>query len=437
MRRVLTISAALLCLCAQNPVAHAQIAPAGQGQPARQFDPFGFDFMQFMFKQSGLQPIDLGNASRRPSETVFVYLGQTSSPKQQRIYNFLNRGGSVLFATDQGSDAAIFSTTRAPHRVRGDEYRYQGYDDCLRVPVEEHEITAGVKEVIVNRSGAIQSMYSGFWRSLATLPESNLDLLAVRDHENTRSRIVLMADHSPFTNDMLMHGDNAILAVNIINYLSEGNRKYICFLVDDRSANSSISPMLPPDEIPPIDPDDIPADTKMAIANRFLKEVERENALNRFLDSIPSRIIWRWLIIIGTILLAVYLFRRLLASRSIIEPPAMHAANSSEARSAAMLRSKSLYPAAQELARDFLRTLIGDDANKPFSVHRREVWVSASVGSPRKIQVEVEKLGHIASGSDRRRVKPKQLRKLAARIEELRGLVSNGQLRLQPSAATT
>ena len=247
-----------------------------------------------------------------------------------------------------------------------------------------------------------------------------------------------MADHSPFTNDMLMHGDNAILAVNTVNYLSVGNRKYICFLVDSEPANSQIAPMLPPDEIPPIDPDDIPADTKMAIANRFLKEVERENALNRFLDSIPSRIIWRWLIIIGTILLALYLFRRLLASRSIVEPPAMHAANSSEARSMAMLRSKSLYPAALELARDFLRVLSGDgDATIPWSIHRREVWVSPGVGSASKIKVEVEKLGHIASGSDRRRVKPRQLRKLAARIEELRGLVHTGQLRLQPGAATT
>lgn len=422
------ILATALVLAAAQPVSAAPQTGFGN-----QLDPFGFDFLHFMFKQSGLEPFA---GKMRERDTVYVYLGRNSVSAEVDANAKIKAGGAVLFATDRGTRTrrSVFSMGRGPITVSNEAHQYQGHNDCVRVDVHgDHDVAAGLKQIIVNRSGTITGLGGGGWKTLANLPESGSPVLAVRDSENSKSRAIIMADHSPFTNDMLMHGDNALLAVNVVNHLSQG-RRYIQFLVDGSSAQSGLAPMLPPDELPPIDPDDIPADTKMAIANRFLKEVERENALNRFLDSIPSRIIWRILIIAGTLLLSLYLLRKLLSSKALINPPALHAANSSEARAATMVRTKSLQPAAQELARDFLRALTGvkQDATA-WLLSRKEIWVAPGVdGSARRIRNDIERLSRMATGSDRRyRVKPKELRKLAARIEELRAMVAAGQLRLE------
>lgn len=423
--RYLLIAAALVFTTTSS----ASAAPQ-----AGQMDPFGFDFLQFMFKQAGLEP---ANGRRLPArDTVYISLGRSSYSDEEKATEHIRQGGALLFATDRGTRIrkGYFRLQEGPMTLVGEANRYQGHDDCIRVVIKnDHELTRGLNEIILNRTGWIRRLDGGNWKVLADLPETSEAVLAVRGGSGRSARAVVMADHSPFTNDMLMHGDNAILAVNVVNYLSQ-DRKYFEFLVDGFPAQSGLAPMLPPDELPDIDPDDIPADTKMAIANRFLKEIERENALNRFLDNVPARIIWRWLIIICTLLLAVFILRRLTSSKSLIQPPGLHAANSSEARAATMVRTGSLRPAAQELARDFLGKLTGDSSNvSAWSINRREVWVAQGVtGSPRRVRADVEKLARLATGSDRRhRVKPKELRKLAARIKELRSLIDSGQLRLE------
>jgi hypothetical protein len=405
---------------------------------AQEPDPFGFDFTNFLCEQVGLQTVALADAKRTPKDSVLILVGHGADVFSSDLAKFVNNGGAVLFATDQHSRRSrLFKLRQGPHQISDRDQWYQGHSDCFRVPVLEHEITRGVKEIIVNRAGGIERRSTSF-RRLANLPESRYGLLEVYD--GTPGRLVLLSDHSPFTNDMLMHGDNAILTVNIINWLSEGRSK-VSFIADaTQLGGANLPPMLPPDEMPPIDPDDIPNDTKMAIANRFLKEVERDNLFNRFLKKIPDYMVWRWIIILPTMLMAFILFRRLLRRRSVIKPPELHAANGSEARALTMIRTQTLRPAAQELAKDLMRTLTGSGhLTRAWTLSRRDVWVSPGVGeSPKRVQADVQKMSEIATGSDRRRrMKPRELTKLAARIEELKFLHSTGQLRLRPETATT
>ena len=406
---------------------------------AQEPDPFGFDFTNFLCEQVGLKPVTMEDARRNPKESVLILVGHGANAFSRNISQFVRAGGAVLFATDERSrDSRLFWLRQGPHEITDRDQWYQGHSDCFRVPVQEHEITRGVKEIIVNRAGGIERT-SGSWQRLASLPESDYGFLDV--FEGTPGRCVVMSDHSPFTNDMLMHGDNAILTVNIINWLAEGNRSKVAFVADGRRLDgANLPPMLPADDMPPIDPDDIPSDTKMAIANRFLKEVERDNLFNRFLEKIPDYMVWRWLIILPTLLMAFILFRRLLRRRSVVKPPELHAANGSEARALTMIRTQTLRPAAQELAKDLMRTLTGaGHLTRAWTLSRRDVWVSPGVGeSPKRVQADVQKMSEIATGSDRRRrMKPRELTKLAARIEELKFLHSTGQLRLRPQTATT
>lgn len=411
------------------------------GQTEQSLDPFGFDFSRFLCEQSGLEPVTAIEAMRNPRDCVLLLFGRISEQHKLSVIGFGELGGAVLFATDHTANTTRFGTQAGPHIVRDPKLMYQGHADCFRVAVEDHEITRGVKEIIVNRSGSIPYGARRKWKVIARLPESGQPLLAT--YESGATRLVLMADHSPFTNDMLMHGDNAILAVNIINWLTKDNRRKVAFVVDGKNMlGSPMPPLLPPDDIPPIDPDDVPNNTKLAIANRFLKEVEKENALNRFLAALQVRkyrVFWRWIILIATVLMAFIFFRKLLNSRSIVRPPDLHAANASEARAATMLRTRSMRPAAQELARDLIRRLTGSGHDvTAWSISSGQVWVAPDVpGSARRVRADLEKLARLASGPDRRRMKPKELRRLATRIEELAVLHNNGQLRLQPVAATT
>ena len=450
---------ALLLLLASLAVATPQASPQSGA------DPRGFDLAQMVCEQSGLTPTTWHDAQRNPRESVVILMGEPSY-HESGLRLFLNRGGAALYASDRRSlDSSIFEIRQGPHRVRDESIMYRGHDDCFRVAVEEHEITQNVNEIIVNRAGGIRETFGNNWKRIASLPESSHDLLAA--YEKNDGRLVLLSDDSVFTNEMLMKGDNPILAVNILNWLTKDNRKQLVFIVDGQEIKASnLPPMLPPDQpidpslIPPIDPDDIPEDTKKAFFNRLLREVQKNNEPNSLLNKFQGQMVdhllapdryhpkkksylaklWRWIFLIPTLLLGFIFIRRLLIGQPIVRPPDQHAANASEARAANMIRTKSLRPAAQELARDLVRQLADSthDVSK-WSINRRQVWVAPGVsGNAKRIREDVEKFAQLASGSDRiRRIKPRQLKKLATRIEELKFLHNTGQLRLQPNAATT
>lgn len=403
--------------------------------------PFGFDFTQFLFKQQGIEFTTLPSIRGRASDSIIVALGEVTPALQAELMVFARYGGAVLVATDRATPGGgLLSIGRGPVESTDPATHYQGYSDCFRVQIAEHELSQGVREIIVNRTGSIRWLNTWTWKTLATLPTRSQPVFLAVHEARGGGRIAVMADHSPFTNDMLMHGDNAIFVVNMINWLTKGDKKQIVFLVDGRYLGSPNMPsMLPPDSIPPIDPDDIPEDTKIALANRFLREVQRDNALNRFLASVPPRYFWRWIILLPTLVMAFLVLRRLLSSeRSLVKPPELHASNASEARTTDMLRSGSMQSVGRELARGLLRTLTNSSSPAAWAVSGKNVEVSPEAGvSPRRVRSDVEWLGRLATGADKRRMKKRALRKLVRRIDELTMLHARGQLRLQSVAATT
>ncbi len=400
-----------------------------ESQQPEQLNPFGFDFTRFLFQQAGVDFDNWATSRQNPSESVLVLLGDIHDEHDPHVKDFVRKGGAVLIATDRQVLGNIINMTRGPVRVRDPNEWYQGYDDCFRVPVDSHELTKGVRELVVNRAGTIQPRGLR-WKILGRTPNGQPILAALEQGEG---RVVALSDHSPFTNGMLMHGDNAAFTLNVIDWLTDsGRRKRITFIVDGKALDApNMDPQIP-DELPEIDPADIPQDTMLSVMNHFLREVDRENMINEWLASIRPSHVWRWLLLIPSILAAFIIARRLLTSEKMgVKPPAQNPSNASEARAADMLQTGSLRPVAIELARQFLRNLTGSVDPSGWAIRDRDVVVASEIGGSRRIRADVARMSQLAIGADRRLFKARDLRRLAIRVEFLNRLLQSEQLRLR------
>jgi hypothetical protein len=101
----------------------------------------------------------------------------------------------------------------------------------------------------------------------------------------------LFADQSLFTNGMLWHGDNAILAVNLTQLLTAGGRTQLLFVTDGTLLGSyQTSPALNSDQPPPELPEELPEpdmQTLLKLANSVVQNVQESNVLNEALANRP------------------------------------------------------------------------------------------------------------------------------------------------------
>ena len=401
-----------------------------ESQQPEQLNPFGFDFTRFLFQQAGVEFADWRTSRQNPSESVLVLLGDVKDDHDPHVRDFVSKGGAILIATDRGVLGNIIDMSRGPVRVRDPNEWYQGYDDCFRVPVDSHEVTKGVQELVVNRAGTIRPPRRLRWKILGRTPDGQPVAAAFQQGEG---RVIALSDHSPFTNGMLMHGDNAAFTLNVIDWLTDsGRRKRISFIVDGNTLGApNMDPQIP-DELPAFDPADIPQDTMLSIMNHFLRELDRENMINEWLAGIRPSHVWRWLLLIPSIIAAFIIARRLLTSEKMgVKPPAQNPSNASEARAADMLQTGSLRPVAIELARQFLRNLTGSVDPSGWAIRDRDVVIASEIGGSRRIKADVARMSQLAIGADRRLFKARDLRRLAIRVEFLNELLQSEQLRLR------
>lgn len=421
------------CVCV--PDTQAQDSRA---QEPPKIDAFAFDFTQFLFQQTGLEFERWSTVRQTPRESVMVLLGEIPDDYDPHLREFVQQGGALLIATDRGVRGNQLINMRAGNiRVTDPAIMYQGYEDCFRVLPDSHpDLTEGVREIILNRSGSLagRAYNSRFWKELAWGPDQQI-LIAAYEHPR-HGPVVALGDHSPFTNGMLMHGDNAVFTMNVINWLNpDGVRKRIAFVVNgDELVAPNLDPTIP-DAMPNISPDDIPKDSWLSIANHFLREVDRGNVLNRWLADVPKSIVWRWVLLITTVIAGLFVGKRLVGTeRPIVRPPDENPSNASEARAAEMLRTGSARPAAMELARQFFRDLTGSREPANWALRKKDIHVASDVSGARRIRKDIEMLTHLASGADRKHIDAKRLRHLAKRIDELAKLVAEGRLRVNRPA---
>ncbi|MCA9035880.1 MAG: DUF4350 domain-containing protein [Planctomycetaceae bacterium] len=447
MMRVATFLACLTVLECVNsgmsgPRLHAQestaaVSHANETTFAGEKWSFGYELFQMLLEERGLAMLsDLDEATTAPSETVVVMMGDLSSLNQTdwlRLQRFVVNGGTVLLASDQSH--RILGFNAGPVSTSAKEHQYQGFEDCVLATdlSRSSSLTRGLKNIVLNRSGWLTIPWSGTlnWFVAARLPadcaprRSGQQAAMVmgwprqqgrlpNSNEASRSRglLLMAADQSLFTNLMLWHGDNAMLAVNVAEMLCNGQRKRLLFMVD-RQANVSYtqseamqpeampsqtaeSPTIPP-EIPPL-PDQLPEDlpepkleTMLRLANAVVREVEESNVVNEVLADRPRRVrqpfYQRAVMLLLFGIAALWLLWRLAQKNSI--QPAQVASRVMQSSLQMISRQKlgtvggssKLYAeAAEVLARDLCQQLTGSTSAEEWKrqLTGRE-WLNNSV----------------------------------------------------------
>jgi hypothetical protein len=296
------LSLTIVFCAGQTPVRAQDLAAAA--------DPewhFHFELFQMLLEQNNLQSsTNLQDILANPQQSVIVVLGDlTGIIPPRAVETFCEGGGTVLIACDSEYSAGRLAEFRAgPVHTTDAADRYQGHSDCLIITNldEAHPLMDGVGSLVVNRSGSLGKprWFKPVWDVIARLPQNcqpeNTStepiLVEVQISETVTAAngsIFLAADQSLFTNGMLWHGDNAILAINLSKLLCAGNKTQLCFIADGAALQSyQQSPSSNPDFQPPL-PENLPDVDPMnpKLWNSIIQNVQESNLVNEVLANQP------------------------------------------------------------------------------------------------------------------------------------------------------
>jgi hypothetical protein len=295
--------------------------------------PFGEEtgvFRRLLFEMN-FQPVQkIDNAN--PADTVVIVLGDSSRLTRfpgDRLFNFVQRGGAVLVASDKPSPSAVLADVSGltgyrifPYHVRyvgtdADKaaHCYNGIDFCpILVPVNPKtnrffwnpndnnrptlRVATNIPAVLeanpglVGRGGIIQPQPPVVDRThleeRAKLPAGctpeDPRVAMPRDRtlmvsQKTPGRLLFLADHSIFINYMMLpeDNDNVEFAKNCMDWLSEDDsgkrvRSKVLFL-EDGAIQSTFKVALKPD------PGRMPWDAEGRLLNKMNAGIDRGNGV--------------------------------------------------------------------------------------------------------------------------------------------------------------
>jgi hypothetical protein len=420
---------------------------------------FGFNLFHLLLEQKGVNTkTDIHAALRGdPSKKVIVLLGDVDKNMQWswiNLHRFVRDGGAVLIATDQ--DARMTSICRisaGPVRVTAADSKYQGFDDCpiVRQFSNPHPLTKGLNEVVANRSGYIsqQTSFNARWSTIAAFPAGTRGpsnrravgplISVMTSARHARGKLVVMADHSILLNSMLTHADNALLALNIADYLCDPGREELYVIVDGQPLGAKLPPLMPeirPEDVPPLTMEDLanmPRGQLLNFANTLMTELEDANVHNELLANQPGDVepgfYRRCIFLVLACLGAGFLIRQIPKGAKNSEPPIRREpATVSDIRISELVYAGNLLPAARELARDFFRTLTHSSDLADWQIRPQEVQVEGGYFHQRSVRRILFRLHRLATRVDRSHISQREFQKLAKNIEHLHVLHRQGSL---------
>jgi hypothetical protein len=417
-----------------------------------------------------------------PQHGMLVVLGDTDvvDSVPGGIIQFVEQGGALLVA----SDRRIAHLPPLPGRIRrqpeywedrfGVEFvdrpvlatdktiAYQGYEEC---PIVEFIRRTSIP-VGENLQSPVATNCSGFLRlkppsrilgrrltPIAFFPTEKTQnrhaefeggvqetLLFAAGRGWREGRVLFLADHSVFINNMMLRKDtgNFEFTLNCLDWLSAGGKERRDrvllyedgYLVTDFNVPVTIPPIrLPPDLV--------------ALVDEVIADVEARDLHGEMLDEFVGhdRIV-RWAVIALTVLLATYLLVRLVRSRyRALAAPLLASTLSRFAparaglaqRQAALLGEGNLWEPARFLARDFFETAL-DTPEPPAALPPFQ----AAIGGPARRMVErlINHLWRLAYGTKPERITPSSFAHLAAQLDELKAALADGSLRFEVIATT-
>jgi hypothetical protein len=472
MTRLARALAAGACLTAWLLAAPA--ATALGPEPRAEERPFGEDthaLRRILFLHN-MAPLAGPNDVRDAGRTVIIVLGETAPLEQLEkrfgrgwLRKFVADGGALMVATDRASSPALANNFGVG--VAGGELlrlsevgpaAYQGVAACpflrglpgarpalFQPPTLPRGETAAVAANLPSQLEFTSRKLPGEVDVLASLPRGCTDgttryglftpPFAVGG-ELGRGKLLILADHSVFINDMMVQPDNGNLAFGFrcADWLREGNddrRRDRVLFYDEGAARTDLDVPVKPLPVPPIPP----VEGLLPLVDETLHGLERENAFNRtLLHYVDPEQVWQGVAVVLSVLLALYGFVRLglFRQRHDTSSPTLARALERQALTGAalerrydeLLREGNLWEAARALARQLFEEA-GAGAEGPPAVAARGGWWRRW-----RWERRVRHLWAVAHAAPVH-VSPRRFAALVAEVKEVRAALADGTLRIR------
>ena len=490
--RPTTLSLAAFALAVAS-VALGTARPA-RAQPERPFGEQTHVFRRLLYDMK-FTPV-AGFNEVNPKDTVVVWLGSTAGFYEQvpdKFPGFIEAGGAVLLATDRPEQAALekylgdpkqtgFSVAPAHYIYAGSDesLRYQGLSFCpilqpvvgatpnlFRNPNEPKTpliVATNVPSRLVHHSENTvrpRRLATGV-TELAKLPDGCFidanfrqyakdGIMVIAWQPNAHARMLFLADHSIFINQMMLPDDNnnVEFTANCMAWLSEdGQRKRVLF-VEEGQINATFD--VPIQELPQTTPPDLERRIVNFInrqadrANEHLEDAEQRDLFNhwthRFLSENDRISPWRAVgalfvlltlvaLVVGFLRLAVHGFQQqqpIAPSLARLVQQQGPTESLMEQRSQGMFQVNNLWEVGRQLARQTFAAagVAGTVGDPPPPVAVQGGWWER-----RHTQREVAELWALAFGRKPRTVSPAQWPALLRQLGALRGALTDGKVRL-------
>jgi hypothetical protein len=438
----------------------------------------GTEAFRFILQKRDFKPSTLQQLHDNPAGSILIVFGQTHILNQFESHGGLRRfvelGGAALVATDHdtpdsdGSGLPLlrdFGVEIAGQPVlvpEGSADCYRGFRDCpfvnpSRVDVPPLFVDLNPR-VATNRAGYLKvskpeggeklPILAVFPRGAAPAPSTNsfsrfippfgrrAPLPFAAGGRRGKGRILVLADHSVFINNMLFPLDtgNEEFTQRCLDWLSDGPEHPDHVLFSDQNGLIIEDFRVATFDLPPTSLEDTDL---VAVADRMVAALEDDNAFNWFLLEHVS--IWQILKVLSialTVALLAYGVYRLMRARYRTDPAApLLAATLVQLapvpaglapRHRELLAEGNLWEPARALAREFfeaaLRGKLPDtDAPPPFDLD--EGWLAR-----RAVQKEVQRLWRLARAATPERVTPAEFAHLAGQVDRLKAGLEDGTL---------
>jgi hypothetical protein len=485
VRLALLTAAFGLAALAAPPVARAQDAKRAFAEGSHVFRRILFD--------ADCSPLkEFRELADDPAHSILIVLGDTHCLARLPlgVDAFVHRGGAVLLASDRRiADAGIEEqilavagvsftgqTNNAGQPRRTERSCYHGLPYCPYV-VPDLVISriasqlfpdphGGDRLVATNVPGALARPRnlrplpgSGSVEVLAHLPPG-FGFLSAFAWPGTREttlfavggdvgdgRVLVLADHSVFINEMMLPDDNGNVefTTNAVNWLrGEGRRNKVLFVEDGRIRDSFEVPLKY--ETLPLDKAAAAAlawtDQQLERLNRRLGEPGGQAGTDGFLQQwlanrkVPMDYFGDVLVISLTVTLLLYGCYRIGVKgryRPDLTVPLLARAVQQQApqrplmgqRQEALVQSGNLWETAREMARQCFAPMAPPAATPP------RVEAAGGWWQRRRTRARVRRLWRLAHSDRPVRVPPRRLKTLLAEIERLKGELRDGTVRLQ------
>ncbi|MDG2471396.1 MAG: hypothetical protein P8M80_19090 [Pirellulaceae bacterium] len=411
----------------------------------------GYNGFALICRSLGLEPQTntVWQRDLEPSESIIVVLGAYRSSNRQNasLSRFIRRGGAVLFASDTETVGYFFSRYLRIECPRGylqtndPQDQFNGFADCPVVTEfpADHPVTRGLQTVMTNRTGGL-SLEGSNWQAIATLPPmSNRNniyhFLAVP--KNLDSRVVVCADPSVFSNQMVFQGDNARLALQAMHWLKQGKRTELVILNYGREISPE-DPQVIDVDFPAPSPEDVwdaiqklPPDLLLGFGNEIAALVEDENLVNELmseaLNDVEDFYIIRFLIFTATFLLAGFVFFRYMSSESTLQDVVgVDTFTGTKWRAERSQGSRDRLKVAQVLVASFYET-ISAGCREGFADFPENIKL-VNCGNPAEIKRDMRKTRKLLRPLRHRKWRPSRLEQLQVDLDAWKHLYDQGQL---------